>query len=148
MILPNVEVSVDHGHAHVVIRGEIDLDNASLVEAKIHTAVNADTSAVTVDLSGVTYIDSVGMRVLFMLAARLSKRDVPFAIIAEPGTIPTSISSHAPRSRGARSSAPSRSSVRSSDGRTHGDACPRRGRTLTSARTSSSCSSPFGSPST
>jgi stage II sporulation protein AA (anti-sigma F factor antagonist) len=87
MTLGAVDVAIDHGHCHLVLTGEVDLDNAPFIESKILTAVTNEMTAVTCDLSGITYIDSVGMRVLFLLASRLEREHVPLAIVADPGSL-------------------------------------------------------------
>jgi len=75
------------GHVDIELAGEVDLDNASEMEAKIHKAISTDTTSVTLDLTGLTYVDSIGMRVLFLLASRLDSRGVPLDIVAATGSI-------------------------------------------------------------
>jgi anti-sigma B factor antagonist len=53
----------------VVLAGEIDLYNAAQLRSAIR-GTDQDRQAVTVDLSGVTYLDSAGLAVLFEQAHR------------------------------------------------------------------------------
>ena len=87
MTIATFNVAAGHGHVDVELSGEIDLDNAPEIEAKIHKATSGDTTSVTLDLSGLNYVDSIGMRVLFVLASRLESRGVPLAIVAGPGSM-------------------------------------------------------------
>ena len=69
------------------MRGEIDLDNAPELEGKIRQAVLDGTTEVTLDLSGLTYVDSIGMRALFLLASNLDARGIPLTIVAAAGSM-------------------------------------------------------------
>ena len=51
----------------VSLDGEIDLSNAGAVDAEIKEVLD-DRSPVVIDLTGTTYIDSAGLRLLFALA--------------------------------------------------------------------------------
>lgn len=70
------------GGAHVVsISGEIDLSNADRVRREIVDGVPPGTTAVVVDLSGTTYLDSSGIRALFELRAALDGRGWPLGLV-------------------------------------------------------------------
>jgi anti-anti-sigma factor len=56
----------------VTVAGEIDMANAAAVEQQILRAVASELRAVTVDLTGLRYIDSAGLWVLFRLGVHLS----------------------------------------------------------------------------
>ncbi|MGH3752910.1 MAG: STAS domain-containing protein [Pseudonocardiaceae bacterium] len=71
MTAANVETSAEDGSMRIAVSGEIDLANASAVEAEIRDAVSDQPKAVSVDLTGITYMDSAGVRILFALASRL-----------------------------------------------------------------------------
>jgi anti-anti-sigma factor len=55
------------------IRGEIDLSNAEALGASIADALTNQELGLAVDLTGVTYVDSAGIRMLFELARRLDE---------------------------------------------------------------------------
>jgi stage II sporulation protein AA (anti-sigma F factor antagonist) len=55
------------------VRGEIDLSNAEeVLEAGLEGAVTDGAPSVVLDLSGVVYMDSAGIRALFELHERLA----------------------------------------------------------------------------
>ncbi|HVE64335.1 MAG TPA: STAS domain-containing protein [Mycobacteriales bacterium] len=54
-----------------VLSGELDLASTPAVSAKVLDAVTVDTAGLVVDLSGVRYIDSSGVHMLFDFARRL-----------------------------------------------------------------------------
>lgn len=87
MTTPSLTIASTNGRVDIVLTGEIDLDSAPGVEAKVVEGIGPDASVVTFDLSGVTYIDSIGMRMLFLLAAKLEAQQVPLELVANPGTI-------------------------------------------------------------
>ena len=66
-----VETHTEDGSMHIVLVGEIDLANAAAVEDELRAAISHQPSTVSVDLTDLTYMDSVGIRILFTLASRL-----------------------------------------------------------------------------
>jgi stage II sporulation protein AA (anti-sigma F factor antagonist) len=70
----------------IVIEGEIDLANAGFVERQIAAAISNRTMSTAVDLAAVTYVDSIGMRVLFELATRLQTAQIALKLIAPMGS--------------------------------------------------------------
>jgi anti-anti-sigma factor len=63
------------------VSGEIDMANAEDVSARLGAAVSNAASGLVVDLSGVDYLDSAGVRGLFDLAGRLRRRGQRLAAI-------------------------------------------------------------------
>jgi anti-anti-sigma factor len=66
----------------VAIVGEIDLANSASVEASIFDAISNDDTQVVLDLAGVDYLDSSGVRILFALLSRLRTLQVELVIEA------------------------------------------------------------------
>jgi anti-sigma B factor antagonist len=56
------------------IHGEIDISNARELSEAIEAAVPNGAPTVVVDLTDVTYLDSAGVKLLFLLADRLLAR--------------------------------------------------------------------------
>ena len=79
-----VTVTTDAGHVSISISGEIDLSNADQVEDDITSAISNRSTSASVDLTDVTYVDSVGMRIFFNLVARLRTAQIELKIIAPP----------------------------------------------------------------
>lgn len=66
-----VEARTENRSIHIALSGEIDLANAATVEDELQAAIPHQPSAVSVDLTDLSYMDSAGIRILFTLASRL-----------------------------------------------------------------------------
>ncbi|MFR9800959.1 STAS domain-containing protein [Pseudonocardia sp. RS010] len=80
------EASVDArepepGQVEIAVRGEVDLANAGLVEQRVQELITNHAGSVTLDLGGVEYLDSAGLRTLFTLASRLELLQVLLEIV-------------------------------------------------------------------
>jgi len=62
--------------AHIVVTGEVDLANAKAVEQQILRGVGDGLTAVTLDLTGLRYIDSAGLWILFRLGRHLTAASI------------------------------------------------------------------------
>ena len=69
------------GTVRIALDGEIDMDNAGQVEHQILDAITNQLTGVTLDLSGIEYIDSAGLRVLFTLGSRLSTLQIVLRVL-------------------------------------------------------------------
>ena len=69
------------------LEGEIDLANTPMILTQILQAVAGDAIGLVVDLSGVRYMDSVGVHMLFRLIRTLLGSGQGLAIVME-GTSP------------------------------------------------------------
>jgi anti-sigma B factor antagonist len=65
----------------IAIDGEIDLANATVVERQILDAISNQDTEVALDLHGLTYVDSAGLRVLFTLGRRLETLQIALEIV-------------------------------------------------------------------
>ncbi|HEX4819403.1 MAG TPA: STAS domain-containing protein [Acidimicrobiales bacterium] len=81
-----VTVSSQGDHVSISIEGEIDLSNADQIEEDITTAIPNHCTSASVDLTDVTYVDSVGMRVFFNLVAQLRTAQIELKVIAPPSS--------------------------------------------------------------
>jgi anti-anti-sigma factor len=82
MTLARVDTSAENGSVRISLSGEIDLANVTAVEEEILAAVSGQLTAVSVDLTNLTYIDSVGIRLLFDLVSNLEKSHIVLVLIA------------------------------------------------------------------
>jgi anti-sigma B factor antagonist len=66
-----LEVRVERQGEGVVIRasGELDIASAKTLEEELLGAIDSDASAIVLNLNGVRFIDSTGLRVLVFAAA-------------------------------------------------------------------------------
>lgn len=65
------------------------MDNATSasVDAQINTALDAAPSGLVLDLAGLTFISSIGLRTLLMAAKRCQKQNVKLAFAVVPPSI-------------------------------------------------------------
>jgi anti-anti-sigma factor len=82
------DLSVEDGDGTVVARitGEIDLSNAPSLERTMLDAVPNTAPGMVVDLSGVSYLDSAGIRMLGEMAERLRWREQRLIVVAPEGS--------------------------------------------------------------
>jgi anti-sigma B factor antagonist len=75
--------SLRDGEAHVVeLIGELDLDGAAAVEEELLAVEASDAASIVVDLGGLEFIDSTGIRLIVMAADR--SEDGRFTILRGP----------------------------------------------------------------
>jgi len=69
---PVGEVMVDGDDARATLVGEIDVACAAMLQQRLDEILETTSGAVVLDMSGVSFIDSEGLRVLLELHRRLS----------------------------------------------------------------------------
>lgn len=73
------------GELTAVLAGEFDMAATFAIEPALERALEApDLRRLTLDLSGLTFIDSVGIGVVIRLAAELEARGIAMRIIPGP----------------------------------------------------------------
>jgi stage II sporulation protein AA (anti-sigma F factor antagonist) len=77
---------LDGDVVRISLVGEVDLSNADLIQAKLVDAISNRASAVVLDLAGVRYLDSAGLRVLFLLVGRLETLQIGLEVSAPIGS--------------------------------------------------------------
>lgn len=87
MTKATVLVRPDRSQVRIDLSGEIDLENAASVEEQLSAAIPNHMTSVTLDVSALEFIDSVGLRILFALAARLEVLQIELRVIAGVGTL-------------------------------------------------------------
>jgi anti-anti-sigma factor len=65
----------------VTLTGELDIVQAHALRNRLLEAVRNEDLGLVVDLTEATYIDSVGVSVLFELAERLTERQLRLAVV-------------------------------------------------------------------
>lgn len=60
--------------------GRIDNVTAAEMESKINAALDGSPSALVLDLGGITFVSSIGLRVLLMAAKRCRKQNAGLAL--------------------------------------------------------------------
>jgi anti-anti-sigma factor len=83
-VVTDATITVDHDGtdtARIRLTGEIDMENADQVQHGIIGAISNQLTAVTLDLGGLEYIDSAGLRVLFTLGNRLDILQITLQLV-------------------------------------------------------------------
>jgi anti-anti-sigma factor len=82
------DVSYHESVGVVRLDGEVDIVQANELRERLFSAIRNQDLGLVVDLSDATYVDSVGVSVLFELAERLSERQLRLAVVVpEAGLI-------------------------------------------------------------
>jgi len=81
-----IDVEREDGVLTIRIAGEIDLANAGALEGALEDAIDSSVADTRIDLGAVEYLDSAGVRVLFVLADRLRTRQIGLRVYAPPGS--------------------------------------------------------------
>ena len=77
-----VVVSVAHGAAFVRPEGVLDINGAARFEHEVENALDTKPTEVVVDLRGVTFLDSIGLRSLFRARGWCERKRVDLCIVA------------------------------------------------------------------
>lgn len=88
MTTATVHVTHADGALTIDVAGEIDMVNATTVHQQLLDAVSNQETAVRVDLSGLTFMDSAGLRILFALADRLELLQIQLDVVVPAHSIP------------------------------------------------------------
>jgi len=75
--------NADNGVRHVSLHGELDLATVSRIEAQLPEAVSG-AQCVVVDMSGLSFLDSTGIRFLFGLAATATAEGWKLRLVPGP----------------------------------------------------------------
>jgi anti-anti-sigma factor len=73
-------------HPVVSLSGEIDGSNADELAERVAAAIGNDALALVLDLSGVSYLDSSGVRMVFRLARGLRDRQQELQLVIPTGS--------------------------------------------------------------
>jgi anti-anti-sigma factor len=71
----------------LAVRGELDLEAATDLEAALEEAIRESAGAFVIDLTGVGFIDSSGLGVLLRARALLGREDRALAVVCPHGPI-------------------------------------------------------------
>lgn len=68
------------------ITGAIDLSNVDELGRQVERSVSNRARGLVLDLSGVTYLDSTGLRLIYRLARQLGDRQQRLRLVVPPGS--------------------------------------------------------------
>jgi stage II sporulation protein AA (anti-sigma F factor antagonist) len=84
MIEARVDVRSTGDHVRLVLSGDVDLSNATEVQAQLSSAIPNHAREVDLDLTHVTYLDSAGLQIVFSLTVQLRRLQIRLRIVAPP----------------------------------------------------------------
>ena len=87
MTILEVDTEEREGLVRVSLRGELDLSTADKVEDELRRVEEATDSLLVLDLSGLTFLDSTGLRVMVTADQRARKAGRGLAIVKGPETV-------------------------------------------------------------
>lgn len=82
----SVTAETDGDRVRIAVSGDVDLANASDVEAKVRAAITNRATTVDLDLGKVTYLDSAGLQVVFALTVKLRGLQIDLRVLAPDDT--------------------------------------------------------------
>jgi len=79
----SANIELDHRDSVGIARltGDVDITQASALRERLTGAVRNEDLGLVVDLTDASYVDSVGVSLLFELAERLTGRQLRFAVV-------------------------------------------------------------------
>jgi anti-anti-sigma factor len=72
-----IDVVVDDDRIVVRVEGELDVATAPALDAALRQAETADAAVISIDLNGVSFVDSTGLRTLLEANARDTRNPGP-----------------------------------------------------------------------
>ncbi len=75
-----IETGRDSGALVIRAEDRLDLANAQIFHDELDAAIEASERAVVIDMSGLTYISSAGLRVIIQMLRRLQRQDARLAL--------------------------------------------------------------------
>ncbi len=79
-----IEIERDGTQLVVRVDGELDIASSKGFEDELRRALGSDASAVVLDLSGLSFIDSTGLRALVAISAQARASGNPLRILRGP----------------------------------------------------------------
>jgi anti-sigma B factor antagonist len=76
-----IDVSREGERVVLHLEGELDLASVPLLEGEVENATMDDPAAIVLDLRGLEFIDSTGLRAILLLDKRSTERGQTFALV-------------------------------------------------------------------
>ena len=87
MTILEVETRSGERHAQVILRGELDLSTVEKVEDELRRVEAGEEKIVVLDLSGLSFLDSTGLRLMVTADRRAQKDGRRLVIVRGPETV-------------------------------------------------------------
>jgi anti-sigma B factor antagonist len=87
--VPDFQIDIEDTEAGATLKlaGELDGATADAVVAEFAKALGAGVRAVSLDLAGIDFIDSAGLRAIILIQQRAAEQDVALAVIPPPAPL-------------------------------------------------------------
>jgi anti-anti-sigma factor len=82
-----VETVEEQGLVRLVLKGELDLSTVGKVEEELRRAEAAEPGLLVLDLGGLTFLDSTGLRLIVTADQRAREQGRRVAILKGPDTV-------------------------------------------------------------
>lgn len=83
----SLTTSRDGDEHRIVLKGELDLATAGQVEEALAGAETGDATAIVLDLSGLTFMDSTGVRLMLSAHARSRSHCNRLSLVRGPASV-------------------------------------------------------------
>lgn len=84
MVILELDTTEEGGAVHIRLRGELDLSTVDKVEDELRRVEEKDPGVVVLDLSGLTFLDSTGLRMIVTADQRADRANRRLAIVRGP----------------------------------------------------------------
>ena len=87
MTILDVHEEGSEGFAHLTLRGELDLSTVPKVEEALRRVEESRPEVIVLDLGGVTFLDSTGLRMVVTADQRARAEDRRLAVVRGPESV-------------------------------------------------------------
>lgn len=87
MTILDVHEEGSEGFAHLSLRGELDLSTVPKVEEALRRVEESRPAVIVLDLGGVTFLDSTGLRMVVTADQRARAEDRRLAVVRGPESV-------------------------------------------------------------
>lgn len=87
MTILEVETREEDDAVHLALRGELDLSTVEKVEQELRRAERSEPTLLIIDLAGLSFIDSTGLRTIVTAHQRALDAGRRLAIVKGPDTV-------------------------------------------------------------
>jgi anti-sigma B factor antagonist len=85
--LLEVQTEEQDGAVHVHLRGELDLSTIEKVESALTTVEEHSPATIVLDLTGLSFLDSTGLRTIVTADQRARRADRRLVVVKGPETV-------------------------------------------------------------
>lgn len=83
----DIQDSEHEGHHTLLLQGELDMAAVPSLEAEVRDLCGEDTRGITLDLSGLRFIDSTGLAAIVLVSRLCAKHGYSFELLPGPRSV-------------------------------------------------------------